>query len=100
MKTHIVAENGQNRFKFGQRISSGGYEMKNLNYENATHLLKCAHALGTHRFEYTMRCHILGLTKSRMRKILVFGDRYWKGAEHVKKIRYVPPWRLKAIKAG
>ena len=68
--------------------------MDDLTYDNATHLLKCAHAIGLNRYNYTMHCHILGITKSHMCKILVFGDRYWKYKEHVKKVRYVPKWRL------
>ena len=75
-------------------LSTFGEIMEELTYDNATHLLKCAHAIGTSRLSYTMRCHILGITKSRMYKILVFGDRYWKHKEHRKKIRYVPKWRL------
>jgi hypothetical protein len=67
--------------------------------KNATHLLKCAHAIGTSKFDYTMRCHILKNMKDGRVKILVFGDRYWKGRENIKRVRYVPKWRIKCLVA-
>ena len=65
-----------------------------MNYENATHLLHCAHALGTHRLEYTMRCHVLKDMGDGRRKVLVFGDMYWKGRETRNRVRYVMAQRL------
>lgn len=63
--------------------------MDKLTFVNATHHLHCAHAIGRNRNEYTMRCHVLKEMKDRRLKVLVFGDRYWKGTEHISKIRYV-----------
>lgn len=71
---------------------------ENLTAANATHLLACKHQIGrspvTH---YGMRCHVLGATKSRKLKLLVFGNRYWDGYEHRSRIRYVFPWRVRSL---
>lgn len=71
--------------------------MSQYTAENATHLLDCAHAIGRNRREYQMRCHVLGKTKSGKVKVLVFGDRDWKGSEHLSRIRYVLPYRIKKL---
>lgn len=55
----------------------------------ATHYLKCVHAIGRNRYNYYMFCIPLGRCKSGKIKVVVFGDRYWKGRRHIKKIRYV-----------
>lgn len=75
--------------------------MNELTYENATHLLQCAHQVGWRkgmipnaRREYTMRCHILKDMGDGRIKILVFGERNWKGKEHISHVRYVPKSRL------
>lgn len=65
-----------------------------LTSKNATHLLSCAHAIGRSRMEYTMRCHVLKDMGNDRVKILVFGDRNWKGKEHISQIRYVAKWRI------
>jgi hypothetical protein len=70
----------------------------NPTFENATHLLRCAHAIGISRFDYTMRCHILKNMKDGRVKILVFGNRYWKGRSHINRVRYVPKHRVTNIK--
>lgn len=59
-----------------------------------THYLLCRHCVGTHCREYEMPCNILGRTKSGKLKIEVFGERYWKNTQHIKKIRYVKPCRV------
>lgn len=41
-----------------------------------------------------MRCHILKTMDDGRIKILVFGERYWKGKEHISQIRYVSKWRI------
>lgn len=64
------------------------YDMK-----DATHLLKCRHSMGGNGFDYTMPCIILGRTKSRKLKIIVFGER-WHKQGYNKRIRYVPPWQV------
>jgi hypothetical protein len=47
-----------------------------------------------------MPCILIGLTKSRMRKVVVFGNLYWKYTSHKKRVRYVPPWRLRERPKG
>jgi len=61
--------------------------------DDATHLLHCKHCICRSRYEYTMKCLVLKKTKSGKCKILVFGNRYWKGYNHIQRIRYV--WRSK-----
>ncbi len=69
--------------------------MEEKTYENATHFLSCRHAIGLHGYDYTMRCHVLKNMPDGYRvKILVFGDRYWKGKEHIRRVRYVDRTRL------
>ena len=66
------------------------------NISQATHVLKCCHAMNSQqRYYYTMPCIILGRTPSRKLKAVVFGARYWKNKEHMKRIRYVPLWDVK-----
>ena len=60
----------------------------------ATHRLRCRHQVCRNGFNYSMRCIVLGKTKSRKLKIIVFGERYWKHKEHIKNIRYVSPIRV------
>lgn len=60
----------------------------------ATHNILCRHAIGQNGFDYYMPCVVLGHTKSRMVKCVVFGDRYWRHKDHIKRIRYVAPLRL------
>ena len=63
----------------------------------ATHLLKCRHQICRNGYNYYMKCIPLGRTKSRMMRVVVFGDRAHKNTEHRKRIRYVPPWKLKEL---
>lgn len=72
-------------------------ELTNYNISQATHKLKCRHQIGRNGFNYTMPCLILGKTKTRRLKLVVFGDRYWKHKEHIKRIRYVTPLRVTKI---
>jgi len=68
--------------------------MNKLTAKNTTHLLSCAHAIANHRREYKMRCHILKDMGDGRVKILVFGERDWKGKEHISHIRYIEKWRI------
>lgn len=61
---------------------------------DATHLLRCRHCIGTNCKEYYMACIPLGETKNGKMKVLVFGDRNWAGKDHLKRIRYVEPYRV------
>lgn len=78
---------------------------KNLERENdmnladydisqADHRLRCHYQICRNGFDYSMPCIILNKTKSGKLKIVVFGDRYWKNKEHIKRIRYVYPYRV------
>ena len=68
------------------------YFIEDYKIEEATHLLDCRHAIGSHGRDYQMKCILLGKTKSGMLKLLVFGDRNWNREESHKKkrIRYIP----------
>ena len=63
--------------------------------KDATHLLKCKHCIGSRCNDYLMEAIILGHLKNGKVKVLVFGDRNWKGRDNVKKIRYVDAIKLK-----
>ncbi len=69
-------------------------DLSKYDVSQATHRLKCRHCIARNGFDYTMPCIVLGRTKSRFLKIVVFGERYWKNREHIKRIRYVAPWRV------
>jgi len=69
-----------------------------LTIKDATHNLLCRHAIGRHGKNYHMKAVLLGKTKKGKNKVLVFGDRYWAGREHIKKIRYVEDYKLSPIK--
>ena len=64
--------------------------------KDCTHKLSCSHAIGTHRMNYTMDCIPLKEMPDGRLKVLVFGDRYWKGNDDKKKIRYVKSHRVSA----
>ena len=72
--------------------------LNSYDVSQATHLLKCRHQIGRNGHDYVMSCIIIGITKSRMRRIVVFGERGWVGRNHKKRVRYVAPWRLIEIK--
>lgn len=64
-------------------------------HEDATHLLKCKHCVGTGRCKnYTMPAIKLKTMDDGRIKLVVFGERDWKGKENVKKIRYVVSSRV------
>jgi len=61
---------------------------------NATHLLVCTHVCRWSK-TYMMPCHILKAMPDGRLKLLVFGERNWKGREHISRVRYVEAWRVK-----
>jgi len=69
-------------------------DMDKFERKNATHNLFCRHAVGTHGRDYCMDCIILGKTKNGKIKIVVFGERNWKGHDDKKRIRYVDNYRI------
>jgi hypothetical protein len=70
-----------------------GQETK-LDVTAATHWLECRHCLGRNVTRYNMKAAVLGETASGKVKVLVFGDRNWKDKDHIKRVRYVPKYRL------
>lgn len=64
--------------------------------ENATHLLICQHVCRWTK-TYAMRCHVLKAMADGRLKVLVFGDRNWKGREHLSRVRYVEAGRVRLI---
>ena len=61
----------------------------NVGLGDATHNLHCTHCQGRSVKYYKMKCVLLGTTKSGKAKVLVFGERNWRGREHIKRVRYV-----------
>ena len=61
---------------------------------DCTHLLACRHCIGRSCRDYYMNCIVLGETKNGKMKIIVFGERNWRGKEHIKRIKYVDKWKL------
>lgn len=72
-------------------------EIENITIKDATHYIWCCHCIGNSRKDYTMKCLPLSKTKSGKVKVLVFGDRYWKNKDDIKKIRYVENYKLNPI---
>ena len=70
-------------------------EYEKLQRKDTTHRLECRHAIGRSGYDYTMDCVILKEMPDNRLKILVFGDRYWKGYDDKKRIRYVHRNRVK-----
>lgn len=64
---------------------------------DATHYLRCSHCLGLNRFDYQMKCLPLKDMGDGRMKLLVFGERYWINKDHIKRIRYMPKWRIRNI---
>lgn len=66
-----------------------------MNANNATHWLSCTHSLNSRsKIYYRMPCHVVKTMVDGRKKILVFGNRYWKDEEHRSRVRYVAPHRL------
>ena len=63
----------------------------------ATHYLVCSHCIGPNCKEYVMRCILIKEMPDERVKLVVFGERNWQNKEHIKRIRYVPKWRLSEI---
>ena len=65
-----------------------------LKRKDATHKLSCRHAIGLSGLNYCMDCIILKEMPDNRLKILVFGERYWKGYDDKKQVRYVDRHRV------
>jgi hypothetical protein len=71
---------------------------------NARHALVCTHRVGKNGSQYLMRCELLANMPDGRLKVRVFGRMFWKGYEHVSRIRYVEarrviPWTADAAAA-
>lgn len=66
--------------------------------KDATHYLCCRHVIGRNIREYGMKCIVLEKMSRNRLKILVFGERYWKGHDDKKQIRYVYNYRVIPMK--
>ena len=62
--------------------------------EDCTHKLLCRHVIGRNSISYHMKCIPLGKMADGRMKVLVFGDRYWKGRDEIQKVRYVDAHRV------
>jgi len=80
----------------GKRVSEAN-PLDRFVSANATHYLMCSHCMGQHCKDYVMRCIILKDMGEERVKVVVFGERNWRNKEHIKRIRYVPKWRLSVI---
>jgi hypothetical protein len=69
--------------------------LTNYKKEDATHYLSCRHAIGRNGIDYFMACIILKKMLDNRLKILVFGERNWKGHDDKKQIKYVDDFRVK-----
>jgi len=67
----------------------------NKTIKDATHKLSCRHAIGLSGYNYYMDCIILKEMPNNRLKILVFWERYRKGHDDKKQIRYVDKFRVK-----
>jgi hypothetical protein len=63
-------------------------------YPEFTHYLECAHCIGRTRKVYFMRCNVLKTLPGNRLKLEVYGERYWKGKEDVKRVRYTESNRV------
>ena len=71
-------------------------EYEKLQRKDATHNLECCHCVSPRScYDYSMDCIILKEMLDNRLKILVFGDRYWKGYDDKKRIRYVHRSKVK-----
>jgi len=68
---------------------------KEYKRKDCTHVLSCTHCIGRNYLTYTMDCIPLKEMNNGRIKIVVFGDRYWKGNLEKNRIRYVESWRVK-----
>ena len=70
--------------------------IKQYNIKDVTHKLSCRHACNSGSgFDYLMECLILKDMPNDRLKILVFGERYWRGYDRKKRVRYVDKSRVK-----
>ncbi|MCH9408664.1 hypothetical protein MNC86_22070 [Pantoea agglomerans] len=68
--------------------------MTAVSINNARHALVCTHYIGRKSTQYLMRCEILANMPGGRLKVRVFGRLFWKGYDHVSRIRYVDVRRV------
>jgi len=64
--------------------------------DNATHQLICQHVCRWTK-TYAMSCHVLKTMPDGRLKVLVFGERNWKGRSHISRVRYVEAGRVRLM---
>ncbi len=69
-----------------------------LTAANATHQLICQHVCRWTK-TYAMPCHVLKAMPGDRVKVLVFGERHWRGREHIQRVRYVEAGRVRPMTA-
>ena len=69
-----------------------------LTAANATHQLICQHVCRWTK-TYAMPCHVLKAMPGDRVKVLVFGERHWRGREHIQRVRYVEAGRVRPMDA-
>ena len=87
-------------FKGGNKLNINHYKkyIDMLTIKDATHKLKCRHAQNSRvGRDYWMECIVLRELPNNRVKLLVFGERYWKGRDHIKYIRYVDKNRIREM---
>ena len=63
--------------------------------KDATHNLSCRHSQNSRQhYDYWMDCIVLKEMPNDRVKIVVFGERYWKGRDFKTRIRYVDKSRV------
>jgi hypothetical protein len=77
-----------------EALVGGSVSNVGLGIADATHYLHCTHCIGRSTKHYKMRCVVLKeMTNDRL-KLLVFGEMYWSGREHIQRVRYVDADRV------
>lgn len=69
-------------------------KLEDVTAGEATHKLICSHCIGRSTRYYYMDCIPVKAMKNGKVKIIVFGDRYWKGKGGIKRYRYVERNRI------
>jgi len=79
-------------------MNIGNSQHQDYAIDAATHFLHCRHCYGLGKEkDYWMPCILLNTVGEDRAKVMVFGDRFWRGREHVKRVRYVEASRLVII---
>ena len=103
-----VYEKGHDEFSTGYHYCSKcnikvklQKELDKYTIKETTHKLRCKHKIGKYTRVYYMDCIILKKLQNNRLKLLVFGNRYFKNTDRIKRIRYVDDdYRVTLIKSN